>query len=331
MYVVKKNSYFDEIYVGGSLAILLKSLCSSKKILIIEKDTFLGGAWKNCYSNILRNLDTACHLIVTQSYFKSIRIIKFFKKQFKITLIKIEKKNFFFDDKNWRLYGKRGPALIAKEGWSNLLNKIIFLIRKKKNIKIIKKTKVKKIELLDKKVFVFYGNRQVAACKKVYIPTYCDLKHIKLNKKKILFNYKKIKNIHIIYNFIGHSDRLNNNFQALWSHGLSNIFDRLSVSRIIDYRNGKKKYTICSRVAKPYKKKLFLLNAGKIKKFLIKNKLITDGKVENLKKVFFYCPYRTAEQIKSINEKLNKSNANDVIEVLSTRYMGHYLWSIIKN
>lgn len=136
MYVVKKNNYFDEIYVGGSLAILLKSIFSGKKILIIEKENFLGGAWKNCYGNVLRNLDTACHLIVTQNHIKSKKIINFFNKKFKITLKKIDKKNFVFDNKNWRLYGKKGPALIAKEGWSNLLNRVIFLTKKKRILKL---------------------------------------------------------------------------------------------------------------------------------------------------------------------------------------------------
>ncbi len=331
MYVVKKNNYFDEIYVGGSLAILLKSIFSGKKILIIEKEKFLGGAWKNCYRNVLRNLDTACHLIVTQNYFKSKKIIKFFKKKFKITLKKIDKKNFVFDNKNWRLYGKRGPALIAKEGWSNLLNRVIFLTKKKKNIKIVKNIKVKKIKILDKKVFVFFGKDQIAACKKIYIPTYCDIKKIEINKKKMLFNYKKTKNIHVVYNFIGYSDKLNNDFQAFWSNGRSTIFDRLSVSRIINLNSSKKKYTICSRVSKPFKKKLSLLNASKIKKFLVGNNLIVNGKIENLKKIYFNCPYRTLEQIKIINRRLKKNNTNKVIEILSTRYMGHYLWSIIKN
>ena len=140
MYIVKKNNHFDEIYVGGSLAILIKSFLSKKKILIIEKDSFLGGAWKNGYKNIFKNVDTACHLIVTQSAEKSKKIVSFFKKKFLISLKKLEKKNFSFDTSNWRLYGKKGPSLIAEKGWSDLLNKLIELIKKKKEYKNFKKS-----------------------------------------------------------------------------------------------------------------------------------------------------------------------------------------------
>ena len=56
---------YDEIFIGCSLSIILKALLSKKKILIIEKSKYLGGAWRNSNEN-LKNIDLACHLIATQ-------------------------------------------------------------------------------------------------------------------------------------------------------------------------------------------------------------------------------------------------------------------------
>ena len=93
--MLSKKIEYDEVYIGASLAILIKVYFSKKKIIIFEKDMHLGGAWKNNYKKILKNIDVACHLIVTQNKKKSDKILDLMKI-FNVKLKKIEKKNFFF-------------------------------------------------------------------------------------------------------------------------------------------------------------------------------------------------------------------------------------------
>ena len=42
------------------------------------------------------------------------------------------KKKFFSDTKNWKAYGKKGPALICETGWSDMLNKVKLKVLRKK-------------------------------------------------------------------------------------------------------------------------------------------------------------------------------------------------------
>ena len=71
-------------------------------------------------------------------------------KLFKVKLKKIDKKSFYSDTKNWKAYGKKGPALVCCTGWSDMLNKIKNKsIKKKKNITILKNCRVSKVVIKD--------------------------------------------------------------------------------------------------------------------------------------------------------------------------------------
>ena len=75
--MLSKKIEYDEVYIGASLAILIKVYFSKKKKLsFLKKDMHLGGAWKNNYKKILKNIDVACHLIVTQNKKKSDKIFR---------------------------------------------------------------------------------------------------------------------------------------------------------------------------------------------------------------------------------------------------------------
>lgn len=324
--MLSKKIIYDEAYIGASLAVLIKNYFSNKEIIIFEKDIHLGGAWKNNYKKILKNIDVACHLIVTQNNKKSEKILDLMKL-FNIKLKKIDKQNFFSDTKNWKSYGKKGPALICDTGWSDMLNKVKNKVFKKKNITIIKKNRVKKIITQSNIAQVYLKNNLNISCKKLFIPAYCDLNEYFIKKKKIKLPNKNIKNIHYIFEFIGSSNTLNRDYQGFWDLG-SNIFDRLSVSSCTEISKSKKKFIICCRVSKKFKKRLNIINQRSIMYFLKVNKLIFHGKIVKFKRVSYNCSYRSFSQFKNIK---NQIQANKVpIEIMNTRYMGHFLWQVAK-
>jgi len=323
----KKIKIYDEIYIGASLAVLLKICTSNKKILIVEKDKNFGGAWRNNYSHNLRNIDLACHLIVTQGKKHCNHIISYTKK-LGVKLKVIEKKNLFYDSKNFKAYGKTGPALVCKTGWSDMLNKIQNIILKKKNITIVRNARVSKIEAKEKKIKINYGNKKVSLGKKIYFPVYCDLNHINFLDKKIHLPFNLIKNIHYVFFLKAKSNILNNEFQAFLEKNKNSIFDRLSISSSTYLKNKVNSYVVCARVSKNIKTKLHLINYKSILSFLMSNKLIDSGKVILLKRIKYICPYRNIDDVKKIKDllKINKIP----VEILDTRYMGHFLWKIAK-
>ena len=60
---------YDYIFIGGSISNLLEALSidNTKKILIVEKDNKLGGAWNIKSNNLCSHIDTGCHLIVPRN------------------------------------------------------------------------------------------------------------------------------------------------------------------------------------------------------------------------------------------------------------------------
>jgi|TARA_B110000971_G_C20004064_1_gene498251 hypothetical protein len=324
--MLPKKIIYDRGYVGGSLAILIKNYFTKKKIIIFEKDFHLGGAWKNNYKKKLKNIDVACHLIVTPNKTKSEKIINLMKL-FNIKLKKIDKQSFYSDTKNWKAYGKKGPALICTTGWSDMLNKVKDRLLKKKNITILKNSRVNKIIVGNKIATVYLKNNLNICCKKLFIPTFCDLSEFFIKQQKVNLPKKDVKNIHYVFEFIGSSNILNKDYQGFWDLK-SNIFDRLSVSSYSTINRSKKKITICCRVSKKFKKKLDIIDKKSILSFLKFNKLVLNGKIVKSKRVIYDCPYRTVTQFKKIKNliKINKAP----IDIINTRYMGHFLWQIAK-
>ena len=324
--MLPKKIIYDESYIGGSLAILIKSFFSKKKIIIFEKDIHLGGAWKNNYKNNLKNVDVACHLIVTQNKLKSEKIIKMMKL-FNVKLKKIDKESFYSDTKNWKAYGKKGPALVCYSGWSDMLNKIKNKVLKKKNITILNNCRVNKVVAEDSLTKVYLNNNLSVICKKLFIPTYCDLDKFFLKNQQVQFPKKSIQNVHFVFKFIGFSEILNQEYQGFWDLK-QNIFDRLSVSSYKKISKSKKEIVLCCRVSKRFKKKLININKKSILDFLLVNKLVSNGKIVKLSKITYNCPYRTVEQLNYTKKFLRKNNFP--LEIMNTRYMGHFLWKIVK-
>ena len=316
---------YDEIYVGASLSILIKLYFKKNKILVIEKENYFGGAWRNSYKHIFKNIDLACHLIVTQSKKHSNEIINFYKKKCDIHLKEIEKENFYYDTEDFKAYGKNGPALICKTGWSDMLNKIKKLVIKKKNITFIKNVRATKI-FIDQKSTVSLSNKKKISGTRIFLPTYCDLKNFHYFNKKIDLPSSLVKNIHYIFYLNANSDIFNLNFQGFWSKNSQDIFDRLSISSHKNINKEKSSYVVCARVSKNFKSNLSIINSKSILSFLMFNNLIIDGEILRFKRVTYNCSYRTIDQINDINKLIKKNNIP--LSLLNTKYMGHWLYEI---
>ena len=315
---------YDEIFIGCSLSIILKALLSKKKILIIEKSKYLGGAWRNSNEN-LKNIDLACHLIATQDNNAAKRITNFFKK-YNLNVRRYKKKELFYDTEKWMAYGKTGPAMLCDEGWSKLLNVFIDYLKRKKNITILKNTRVRRISITKTTNKLWYKNNYIYF-KKLFFPSYCDLDSINLNHKKITLPFKKINNIHYIVEIQTKENKLVKNFQGFWDKNKSDIFDRLSVSFIKKKRNFQK-IIICCRLSKNFKNKSYLVNNKLIENFLIIKSLVKQVKINNFTKVRYSCPYRDWEDSKIANKKLK--SIKGIVEWLDTRYMGHFITKLLK-
>lgn len=309
---------YNHVYIGASLAVLIKCLFERKKTLIIEKSNYLGGAWSSS-NNKYKNLDLACHLLVSPSIEKSNLIIKQLKK-FKINLRKINKDEFYSDTKKWKSYGKRGPALICEEGWADMLNKVIFNLKKKRNITIIKNQEVKKIEINTEGICKIILDKKKIFTNKVFLPTYVSLKSISYNESKILIPNKKIKSIHFIIEVLSEKLLKKRNFQGFYYK--NSIFDRLSVSKITNRKNYTHSF-FSARVSKNFKSKINLISNEKIKKFLINNHILKSIKKLAFEPVYYKAYYRGINERQIALNSLNKIKHS--VKFLNTFYFGHFL------
>lgn len=345
---------YDYIFIGGSLANLLKasSLCNSKKILIIEKDSYLGGAWR-INTDELIDVDLAGHLIVPENNKNGYKIINYFNK-LGIALEHIDDNVFYYETDNWRSNGKQGIPLICSTGWVDFNKKIVKYVNKFSNITIVKKTEVIKvikyedrIELICVSISNSYSN--CYSCNYLYIPMYCNLDIIYTNSKKIAIPtpffvpYNKIVNTHIILDIklkVNCNINLHNNFQGLYDKEPIGVFDRVSVSLIKDTQ-----LILSCRLSKTYKK--FNNDEQKIEiqklilPFLINKKIVKQCELDYINNIYYFdynCYYRDVSQRRIIYNKINKinptninnkNNAQSKILLLNTTYMGHLLTDII--
>ena len=130
-------TYYDDICIGSSISSLLyATTIKNKKILIIEKDNYIGGAWR-VNSDNYKSIDLVGHLIVPTNDIIGKKIIEYFKK-LNIELEVIKKKDFIFETDNYRSNGKQGKPIICRNGWVSFNNRLINYVNTFDNIKIIK-------------------------------------------------------------------------------------------------------------------------------------------------------------------------------------------------
>ena len=321
---MKEEIIYDKIYLGGSLSILIKTYFEKKNVAVIEKENFLGGAWKRGYGK-QENVDLACHLIVPSSNENSKKISNFFKK-FKLRVRKVFTKEFYTDSDSWQSYGKKGPAMICNEGWPQMLNVFQKLIEKKKNVKIIKNCNVLKLLVNDNLVKLITSKKNYVS-KKVYFPSYFSLKCFYLNKKKILLPGKKINNYHFLIKIKCETEILLKNFQCFFSKKNDDLFDRVSVSSAKNIF-GQSDFILTARLGKKYKKNYKKINKNQIQSFLIKKKLVKKILNINFEIIEYKCYYR--DICDRIISKNNLKKSNGKVIWLNTTYFGNFISSFFK-
>jgi len=316
---------YDNIYIGASISNLLSVYFSHKNSLIIEKDSYLGGAWR-INSDKLKNIDLVGHLIVPENDIKGKEIINFFNK-FNINLKKIKLNDFYYDTDNWRLNGKQGHPIICNNGWVDFNNQIIELVKNKKNIKIITDCKVLKI-LVEKNINRIFTDKQNYDCNKVFFPTYCNLNKLYYNNLYIEIPYEKIINIHIILKIETTNFKLNKDYQGFFDKKPVGVFDRITICKI----EHDTVFLSC-RLSKNFKDKdniniLFL-------PFLVEKDIVKkNSKIVDIFYYYYDCSYRNIEnreKLKNNISKINKYFNFEKIIFLDTTYMGHFLGNLIND
>uniref|UniRef100_A0A6C0JEQ6 Amine oxidase domain-containing protein n=1 Tax=viral metagenome TaxID=1070528 RepID=A0A6C0JEQ6_9ZZZZ len=324
-------NYYDYIFIGASIPCLLASttINRSKKILIVEKDNYLGGAWR-IESCKYKNIDLVGHLIVPTNNKAGDKIISYFKN-IGLELEQINEKYFLFETKNYTSNNKKGKPIISKYGWVEFYKKITIYVKKFKNINIITNTEITKITYTKNSV-ILNSNYSSFICGKVIIPMYCNISKIFYNNTFIDIPYQTIINTHVLLD-ISFQNILNitKNYQAFLDKEPIGVFDRVTVSKM-----SLNNCILSCRISKKYKnlkkeilEKLFF-------PFLKEKKILNDS--HKINEIYYYnyeCSYRDTEYSRDCLTnncvKINTFFGINRIFTLNTIYMGHFLENFIEN
>ena len=308
---------YDYILIGSSISNLLTATTLKQKynILVLEKDNFIGGAWRNS-NEIFKNIDIVGHLIVPENDTYGDEIINYFKNNIGIQLCHIDKDDFYYETDNWRSCGKQGTPIICSTGWADYTNKILDYIKSFKNITIKKNCLVKSIKG-DNNLIKIHTNDNIYISKNVVIPTYCNLNNIIHCSNKINIPYKTIINKHLLIEVEFDNCNVSRNFQGFYDKEPIGIFDRITLSIL------KKEYTIIScRISKHFKQISINDNYGKIVEFIKNTNIFNDFKILKIHIYNYNCSYRDIP-----NRQLFFNNLLPLKNVypINTIYKGHFL------
>jgi hypothetical protein len=338
---------YDYIFIGGSICnLLLASKIASNmstKILIIEKDKYLGGAWR-IDSDELKNIDMCGHLIVPKDNDGGNLIIKYLKK-LDLDMNHVTSNKFFYETENWRSNDKQGIPLICNNGWTDFNIKIVNYVKKINNIHIVTNYEVKHILCLENAFEITSNdnddnndnNDNMFLTQKIIIPMYCNIKKLysKINSNNIIeydIPYQRIINTHIII-FIKtpKESQLENNFQGFYDKEPIQIFDRVSLSK--KDNNG---IILSCRLSKNYKK-MEKNELNKLFKLFLVEKNIIDPHSSIIKHHYYDypCCYRGGAERQLLYSNAKKIqnqylNSNNTIHISNTTYMGHFLQNLVE-
>ena len=260
-----------KIAIMGSsplMIILFYFLKSKNEVVIFEENKILGGAWKlqkykstfiNSYSNVVLPFSD-------EDYNKQIRIN---------TILKKKKIGIKIKESNKKIFALYKPKKYFEYNFSSMYEKFL------KNLKNIKKNKVKKITLLE--------NNKIKINEKkifdlVFFPSYFGIDHFFFKKKKINIDFKLITSSHVSV----FTNNINENL--IYSDFYNKYFDRINMHKYKGF------FHITARVSKKLKssklgflKKKFAASFPQIliKKLIIKkykNYYRDQYQLNNLKK-----------------------------------------------
>lgn len=274
------------------MLILANYFCNKKiKVTIFDDSKKIGGSWS--YYNFKNNfISTQTNVIVPDNIFeeKNIPIINsYLKKKFSIK-ISINKDKFL------------PLGYLAKTNYEYKLNSIYKKIKNSKKIKIKKKF-INNVESINNYVLINKKNK----FDKIFIPTYCGIDKIKINKKTYDISPKLIVSEHVM--IIAKKIRVKH---LAYSESFDHNFDRAQIKKIKNYN------VFTARVSKE-KKGLNVLS-------LIKDSNLLYSKKDLVKvvKTKYKNYYRDHKQ----RDYLNKLTTNTNIEYINTALFVESFFSI---
>ena len=209
---------------------MASSTLKNKQILIIEKDNYIGGAWR-IDTEYYKNMDLVGHLIVPKNDIIGNKIIEYFES-INLKLNFIDKNDFLFETESYRSNDKSGTPIIAKYGWTDFYHKIFDFIKQFDNIKIVNNTEILKINCQKEKIILKSKNNYFY-CNKLVIPMYCNINIIHYNDTFLEIPHKLIVNVHVLIKIeFETSLHISKNYQAFLDKSPIGVFDRVTVSKI---------------------------------------------------------------------------------------------------
>ena len=319
---------YDYIIIGSSIPCLLTATkIKDKRILIIEKDNHLGGAWR-VDTDKYKNTDLVGHLIVPTNNEAGRKIINHFKK-IDLNLKIIQQENLYAETDNFKKKGKQGDSIICVNGWTDFFHKIVNYVLGFDNIKIIKNTEILCIQFTKDNIEL-KNKDSTFLCKKLVIPMYCNLNKIYYDQYHVNIPYEKIINTHVILKILDNII-LSQDYQAFLDKEPVGVFDRITVSKTFDNFQ-----LLSCRISKKFKN----TNKNKIENlylpFLKEKNIVSDScQIHDIYYYNYNCSYRGIDEQR---QKIHKSS--DIVNnyynekrlyILNTIYMGHFLENFVND
>jgi|UniRef100_A0A6C0ISU2 hypothetical protein len=322
------NKNYDKIYIGTSLPLLAYIYFNRKeneKILIINKENYIGGSWFTKSNEYVNNLDTAGHFILFRNKDIGKKILHFFSN---IGILMVNQ-NVDIRNKNYKFI-ENCIVLYPEQGWIQMFN--IFL--KKIDTYILLEHTVYSIETNNKSVTVRINNKKEQfefTCNELVVPSYLKLNNIKFDNQVIELNYTLCKTYHCLF----YCNTKNNNFDEKY-HGFfdgSLFFDRFTTlkdKRFIKNNNKNINQVFILRVSRNFKNIIDDITNTEINKKLIeffqKEKINIGFEVVDIEKINYEFFYRQDNIIECQNLMENIKN----IKLLNTTDLGLIIENMFK-
>ena len=308
---------YDKIFVGTSIPMLFFIYFHHKNedILIINKETKVGGSWHTTTNSYCKDFDTAGHFIVIRNKLNLDRVLKLFND----INVEIGYQNPEILNENYKFI-YNSLIFYPIKGWDFLIKQLLDKI----NYKIMFDTEVKEINvngIVNIKVLV-NNEIKILESNKIFIPSYIKLSKFYLNNSIIKLDFEKCCTYHVIfYCKIEDNNKYNNTYHGFYEGDL--IFDRLTCvcnpEKMLHIKTVNQ--LIICRVSRKFKHKILNFDKEDIHKYFldflkIKNIQIDNLFIKNFELVKYDFNYR-----QNINEILNKINTNN-LEIINTTDLG---------
>ena len=323
---------YDSLIIGSSPLMLLEAIyltISGKKVIIVEKNNYLGGAWYLLNFFEHKSIESGCHI-----WYRDKKVYNFLKNEFRINMescypqpiiifnnVRLPYKwkpliHFFSMIKSFKRKrsiinfirtAKQESSIVSqyfypKSGSVELMKKLFFLVEKM-NIKVIRNQATKKIVLNEGALTATLNNNKKIHCLEVVAGSHSELGEVYYDGKieHIKNNFENSNHtIHILIK--GHSKKSFSYIHLIGNDKLIRVSDLT-----FQLNKGCKDSLFCIQITDDlFKEKgntadtvAIALDELKRQNLVIKNAEVVKYKFSN-----YTCQYRNFEQTKNIKYKI---------------------------